>query len=265
MFPGKSNTMKKGVIKYSILFLFIVAPVQQIFSQPSVFCIKKTGEQSPVYEAADFNSKILYRIDSQSFFYCDMLSGGWYSCQMPHVFESTKEGYLPEDKVQLFTKLSLKKQKSIITKSFNQYYQLLSTTQKDTIISSIWVSDSSYPVPAAQLYYNNTFYPLLESFVAYYKKTNDTANLSILFKLSSYTDGEFSQTMSLVFFNCYVHNKARFINQLNKIKRKEYFSRAKQQLVYGIATNLPIKLKREKDFKIETLVAKEVERIKSIK
>jgi hypothetical protein len=256
--------MKRRLIKYSIWILFTALPAKA-FSQLSVFCIKKTSAQLHVYESANFNSKVLYKIDTQSFFYCDTLIGDWYSCQMPHVFESTKDGYVSKDKVQRFVELPLQKQKFIITKSFNQYYWLLSTNQKDTTITSIWVSDSSYPVPASHLYYTNTFYPLLESFSEYYKKVIDTVNLSTLFKLCSYADGEFSQTMSLVLFNCYVHNKALFIKQLKKIRNRKYFNSAKLQLIYGINTYLPVKLKRERDNATDILIAKEIIKIKSIK
>jgi hypothetical protein len=231
----------------------------QVFAQSHTYCVKQPYHTVCLYDSS--KTRIICLLDKTNFFYCYSDSNDWYSLEMAIPNGNAIEGWVHEDSIQLFEALPLATQKNMYTNTFHTFLQIETAQQKDT------TAYSATTISPKELYYTNTFYPMLEMFDVYYKKSLDTVNLGTLFKFSAYADGEFSETISTVYFNCYLKNKDLFIRQLHKIAHQKYFDATKAHLGYGIIYYLPKELKKKgiPGTKIVRLVSIEAEKIDQVK
>jgi len=152
---------------------------------------------------------LLVKLDSETFFSCDSLSGHWYKFAMPFYFY----GYIHKDSIQFFQDLSRLKQKRKINKAFNYFYSICNSDKK--------IQDSVY-YTLRHSYYTKTFYPILEEFFIYYKKTKDTSTLlNLLNAVKCNPDGEFATTFAYLIGYCYNLDKKLFARQIIRTENKQ--------------------------------------------
>jgi hypothetical protein len=215
----------------AFLFVLPVMLFTTCTAQTNLAFIKNGLRKVYVYDSS--LKKKVFDVRAGMYFSCDSLQGDWYSFNMPYIFE----GRIHRDSIQFFKTISLAKQQGLINTAFINYSKICRSSNDeiiDTLIQPIY-NDSIFR-NRRELYYDESFFPLLDEFYTFYRRTkNQTALLNLLNIVNCGVDGDFAENYFPLLGRCYYVDKMKFIALLNNIKSAQIKNRYRSALLEGIS------------------------------
>jgi hypothetical protein len=222
--------LTQGILKFVKLFILSFLISQPCYSQDNLALVKEELKSVCVY---DSTLKIItFKVKPQTFFSCDSLEGNWYIFNIPYLFN----GRIHKDSIQFFKSISLSKKRRLIDMAFDSFSKLCDVSSDNTIDTLIQneYNDSIFR-NKRDLYYDQTFFPMLGEFYSFYFDTkNQTSLLKLLNTLNCGPDGDFAETFYPLLGYCYDIDKNKFITTLNNIRNTKTRSSYRNALLEEI-------------------------------
>ena len=205
----------------SLLFVLIVFFILTAFAGNKLARIKDPDGFVNIRKGQGKNFPIIAKVDTTDFILCDLeTKSEWIKVvTLDWVSKDQVEGFIHRSRIQLIENLDLQEQNQIIKKVLNEEKKLAlrlqtSFQQKDSVTFTKTYKESD-------IYSEAKYSPILDYLPQYFRNTNDTTIIQLLFSTIWADENTANEISSYTIGKCYIYKPDLILGELRKLNNTE--------------------------------------------
>ena len=211
--------MKKR--KKYILFILTIFCISTTFADNKLARINDPDGFTNIRSGQGKDFPIIARVDTTDFILCDLnTKSDWIKVvTLDWISKDQVKGFIHKSRIQLIEKLDLKKQRQIIAKVLDEEKKLAlrlqtSWQQKDSVTFKRTYKEND-------IFDEAKYTPILDYLPQYFRITNDTTIIQLLFSTMWADKNTANETPSYTIGKCYIDKPDVILGELRKLEDKE--------------------------------------------
>jgi len=205
----------------NLLFILTFFCISTAFSDNKLAKINDPDGFVNIHSGHGKNFPIIARVDTTDFILCDLeTKSEWIKIvTLDWISKKQVEGFIHRSRIQLIEKLDLQKQRQIIAKVLNEEKKLAlklqtSWKQKDSVTFKKAYKEND-------IYDEAKYSPILDYLPQYFRITNDTTIIQLLFSAMWADENTANETPSYTIAKCYIDKPDVILYELRKLRNKK--------------------------------------------